>query len=365
MLNYKDLNIVHVAPQLAGGVASVIEQLSREQLRLGASVTIVRPCSHDVRFNAVGLDVRECPARRVPGTTMLLGVPYWKVMEKVSSRTTVVHYHGLAAQGCIGRNRFPSVCTLHGVSALSNLSPSRACFVRMGFRKKSNFVAVDRATASYFSGFCSSDIEVVPNGLAGLPEGAAPKRGAVPVISFVGNLDELKGYRFALEAAKLLKAAGFEFKMQFAGPVSEEERLYFSTYCDHNVLGDYVEYLGIVKDAGTSLIPESDIVLLPSRTEGFPVSLLEALRAGSAVLATRVGGIPELLKDGENGFFIKRDGEDIAEKIERLLGNPKLLEMFSGKSKALYEKNFRIEEVCARYADIYARAIDSFGGREQ
>lgn len=366
MLNYKDLNIVHVAPALGGGVATVIEELSREQLRQGANVCVVHPCANDVRFNAVGLDVRECSARRIPGTTMLLGVPYWEAMAgEPSSRATVVHYHGLAAQGCVGRNRFPSVCTLHGVSALGNLSSARAGLVKMGFRRKTAFVAVDRATASYFSGFCPSDIEVIPNGLQPLPDGAEPKRRTVPVIAVIGNLDELKGYRYALEAAKLLKDAGFEFKMEFAGPASEEEQSYFASYCERNALGGFAEYVGVIKDAGATLIPESAIVLLPSRTEGFPMSLLEALRAGVPILATRVGGIPELLKDGENGYFVERDRADIAEKAGRILGNPRLLETFCARSKALFDGQFCIEGVCARYADVYARAIASFKGRKQ
>lgn len=364
MLSYRDMNIVHVAPQLAGGVASVIEQLSREQLRLGANVVVVHPRSQDVRFNGEGLDVLECPARRIPGGTMLLGVPYWIAMAaEPAGRVTLVHYHGLAAQGCLGRDRFPSVCTLHGVSALANLSPVRTALVRMGFRMNTVFIAVDSATASYFSSFCPSDIEVIPNGLPPLPGEMATKGHPVPVITFIGNLDELKGYRYALEAAKLLYTAGLRFKMLLAGPASDEERSYLDGFCERYSLQACIEYLGVVRDAGATLVPASDIILLPSRTEGFPMSLLEALRAGKAVLATRVGGIPELLHDGENGFFVERDGVDIAEKAGQLLRNPALLEAFSNKSKAMFEERFRIEDVCGRYAAVYSQAIATFGGR--
>lgn len=365
MLSYRNLNIVHVTPQLTGGVASVVEKLSREQLRLGAEVAIVHPRSQDVRFNGEGLDVRECLARRIPGGTMLLGVPYWRVAAaERGRRVTVVHYHGLAAQGCLGRNRFPSVCTLHGVSALADLSSVQACLVRMGFHRKTSFVAVDPATASYFSDFCSSAIGVIPNGLPPLPDDVVARGGAVPVIMFVGNLDELKGYRYALEAARLLRTEGLEFKMLFAGPAAEEERSYLDNFCERNSLQACVEYRGVVKDAGTTLIPESDIVLLPSKTEGFPMSLLEALRAGKAVLATNVGGVSELLRDGENGFFIERDGEDIAEKTGHLLRSPDLLKAFSSKSKDLFEKRFSIVDVCERYTAVYAQAIATFGERK-
>ena len=363
MLDYKDLNIVHVAPQLGGGVASVIEQLAREQMRLGATVVVVHPSSSDVRFNSEGIYVKECPARSMPGGTMLFGVPYWKtLLEDPGSQITVVHYHGLAGQGCLGRNRFPSVCTLHGVSALANLSPARAHLVRIGFRRRTEFIAVDPVTAEYFSEYCPSHIEVIPNGLPSLSEAVEAGCGEVPVITFVGNMDELKGYRYALDAARLLDASGLEFKMLFAGPASEEELAYFEDFRSQNALQGRVKYLGVVKDAGTTLIPRSDVVLLPSRTEGFPMSLLEGLRAGKALLATRVGGIPELLKDAENGFFVERDGGDIADKASRLLSNPELLRSFSAKSRKLYEGGFRIEDVCERYREVYSRALDTFEG---
>lgn len=361
MLDYKDLYIVHVAPQLGGGVASVIEQLAREQMRLGADVVVVRPSSSNVRFNSEGINVEECPARLMPGGTMLFGVPYWKApLGSPGSQATVVHYHGLAGQGCLGRNRFPSVCTLHGVSALANLSPARAHIVRMGFLRRTEFIAVDPVTAEYFSEYCPSHIEVIPNGLPSLSDSVEMGHCEVPVITFVGNMDELKGYRYALDAARLLNASGLEFKMLFAGPASKEELSYFEDFRNQNALQECVKYLGVVKDAGTALIPKSDVVLLPSRTEGFPMSLLEGLRAGKALLATRVGGIPGLLKNAENGFFVERDGGDIADKASRLLSNSELLRSFSAKSRKLYEDGFRIEDVCERYRDAYSRAFDSF-----
>lgn len=366
MLDYKDLTIVHVAPQLGGGVASVIEQLARQQMRLGADVVVVHPSSSDVRFNSKGIDVKECPARSIPGGTMLFGVPYWKAsLGNPGNQTIVVHYHGLAGQGCLGRNRFPSVCTLHGVSALANLSPARAHLVRTGFRRRTEFIAVDPVTAEYFSEYCPSHIEVIPNGLPLLSDAVETRRGEVPVITFVGNMDELKGYRYALDAARLLDASGFEFKMLFAGPASEEELAYFEDFRNQNMLQGRVKYLGVIKDAGTTLIPRSDVILLPSRTEGFPMSLLEGLRAGKALLATCVGGIPELLKDAENGFFVERDGGDIADKASLLLGNSELLRSFSDKSRKLYESGFRIEDVCERYREAYSRAFDAFKGRWQ
>ena len=352
---------MHVAPQLGGGVASVIEQLAREQMRLGADVVVVRPSSSNVRFNSEGINVEECPARLMPGGTMLFGVPYWKApLGSSGSQATVVHYHGLAGQGCLGRNRFPSVCTLHGVSALANLSPARAHIVRMGFLRRTEFIAVDPVTAEYFSKYCPSHIEVIPNGLPSLSDSVEMGHCEVPVITFVGNMDELKGYRYALDAARLLNASGLEFKMLFAGPASKEELSYFEDFRNQNALQECVKYLGVVKDAGTVLIPKSDVVLLPSRTEGFPMSLLEGLRAGKALLATRVGGIPGLLKNAENGFFVERDGGDIADKASRLLSNSELLRSFSAKSRKLYEDGFRIEDVCERYRDAYSRAFDFF-----
>lgn len=100
MLSYENLNILHIAPALGGGVASVVEQLAREQVKLGANVTVVHPTAPDVRFNGTDLVVEECPARRLPGGNMLFGVPFWKAPAlKACGGPEVVHFHGLAAQG--------------------------------------------------------------------------------------------------------------------------------------------------------------------------------------------------------------------------------------------------------------------------
>ena len=251
MKDYRDLTIVHIAPQLAGGVASVIEQLAREQIRLGANVIVMHPASTEVRFNSDGICVKECPPRSLPGGTMLLGVPYWKALPRtLEASSTIVHYHGLAGQGCLDRNRFPSVCTLHGVSALANLSPIRSRLIKAGFRRRTEFIAVDSATSEFFSDYCPSRIEVIPNGLPVLPDMLITHRDKTPTISFVGNLDKLKGYRYALDAARQLSAKGLDYKMLFAGPASAEELAYFESLCDQNALRDRIGYLGVVKCGG-------------------------------------------------------------------------------------------------------------------
>jgi glycosyltransferase involved in cell wall biosynthesis len=71
----------------------------------------------------------------------------------------------------------------------------------------------------------------------------------------------------------------------------------------------------------------ADAFILPTFYEQWPLVGLEALASGTPILMTSIGGIKEYLVDGENGFFIKRDSQDIADKVRKLIDNPKKIEL--------------------------------------
>jgi glycosyltransferase involved in cell wall biosynthesis len=104
-----------------------------------------------------------------------------------------------------------------------------------------------------------------------------------------------------------------------------------------------IEYLGWHEDV-IPFLKSADLVLLPSRAEGVPRSLVEAMAAGRPVLATNVGGIPDLVIDGETGFLVPvDDAEQLAEKLIWFRDHPVERRQMGQKARAYVENKHDIK----------------------
>lgn len=118
-----------------------------------------------------------------------------------------------------------------------------------------------------------------------------------------GRVVEEKGYHTAIEAIKILNDRNIKIKMFFPGLIVDE--IYFNKlkeFIKNNALNNQVEFCGWIDDIPASLI-EMDCMVLPSYTEGFPRSIIEAMLLKVVVCATPVGGIPEAITNGKTGYI--------------------------------------------------------------
>lgn len=179
----------------------------------------------------------------------------------------------------------------------------------------------------------------------------------LPVIGTMAVLEERKGQRFLLQAAALLKQRGHRLEYRFAGAGSEREQL--REIAVGLGLGEEVSFVGFVSDA-PAFLSTIDIFVLPSLYEGLGVAVLEAMAAGKPVVATRVGGIPELVHDQVTGFLVPpKDPEALAGAISRLVSQEGLLQEMGSKARERIQRCFTVEQMAKKNEDYYYELLES------
>jgi glycosyltransferase involved in cell wall biosynthesis len=114
-----------------------------------------------------------------------------------------------------------------------------------------------------------------------------------------------------------------------------------------------VNFLGFRKDS-PDLIAAADLLILPSLAEAFGLVLTEALYLGTPVVATRVGGIPEIVDDGIDGALVPPgDSKALASAIIELLANPERRQRLAGPGREKVLERFRFEDMVRSYETIY------------
>ena len=117
----------------------------------------------------------------------------------------------------------------------------------------------------------------------------------------------------------------------------------------------YVKPLG-PQDGIISILAETDILILTSRSEGLPNVIMEAMAAGKPVVSTDVGGIPELIKDGQNGFLVpSEDVEGMAEKVKDLIKDDGLRKHLGENAAAFVGEHLSVANMVKKTEDLYNR----------
>ncbi len=131
----------------------------------------------------------------------------------------------------------------------------------------------------------------------------------------------------------------------------------------HDRLDGNVRLLGH-SEAMPDLYAAADFVVLPSRAEGLPAALLEAYAARRAVVATRVGGIPEALTDGCEGLLVPAgDTAALAAAVALLAADPALRKAMAKRGRARVEREFRLDSATRRLEEVYERWLAAVGRR--
>lgn len=178
-----------------------------------------------------------------------------------------------------------------------------------------------------------------------------------PVIGAVGRLGVEKGIRYLLQAAvKVLTVSpGTVFLLAGDGPLLED----LKNLSQRLGIGKNVVFAGYCQDV-PAVLSIVDIVATPSLTEGSPLAVLEAMAMGKPIVASNVGGIKEILKDGETGLLVpSEDPSALAEKILHLIGNSQEARELGKRAReesGKYDIHLHARKIEKHYFDLIADA---------
>ena len=359
--------IVHVASGVrGGGVGTVVRNLLIEQNKAGFETAVVIK-KKDLEAVTQWCEMWSLNTRiyilekyreHMPTLWGFVSRRNFKQIQREHPGQKIVyHYHNPISFGlfscCLPASR---VCTIHGfVGLVSNKKISNWIFkktIQRMVKNKVKIVGCAEKVAQYYNDlFGINTAETIVNGVLDIekaPNEYIADNGKIH-IGFASWIEELKGWHILAEAFTTL-------------PLEERAKcdLYLAGYdIERDALDAVVEsnvditYLGKINNVQQGFLPYIDILVLPSRTEGMPMIILEALQAGNCIVCTPVGGIPEVVEDGVSGWFIERSVESLRDKLLFLIRNPDIRERTKKQAYEQYQKVGSSAIMADKYLKIY------------
>jgi len=216
-----------------------------------------------------------------------------------------------------------------------------------GLTRLGHVVAPSQAMVDFMlgHGFPASRLHVIPLGIHAGPA-ADPRENGGLVAGVASNLEYWKGVDVLIAAAAAMRQP-VRLEIFGSGSLADElERQARDAQVD-------AHFHGFVPDA-RSRLRELDVLVQPSRADNFPLAVLEAMAAGIAVVATRVGGVPELVVDGQTGLIVDpEDATALADALDSLAADPARRRELGRRARARVLDEFTPERMAVRTVALY------------
>lgn len=351
-----------------GGASIHVCDLAAAMMERGHDVTVLAGGDGPFRqlVERTGVRFRSLPHLQRPIRPMPDLLALGEMTSSLKAlRPDLISVH-TAKAGLIGRiagvrTGIPVVYTPHGWSIEDRISRAQGLFFRL----------VERAAARWSRAIvCVCDHEkqlalkhriapairlyVVHNGVRDVPPQLRADTEARPVrIVSVARLAAPKDHATLLKSLAGLRAR--EWKLDLVGDGPDESRI--RRLANDLAIGKRVRFLGYQPDPAVALA-SSQVFVLSSRSEAFPRSVLEAMRAGLAVVASDVGGIREAIADRVSGLLVPRGDESaLGRVLAELIDNTMLRKRLGTEARRTYESQFRLERLVANTAAVYEAVL--------
>lgn len=259
----------------------------------------------------------------------------------------IIHLHSSKA-GTLGRIVFPlkkTVYTVHGFDS-----------VRLAFRK---FLPIER----FLQYFCKAVVGVsrydeknllaegIKNNVSTVYNGIS-----VPDCSQIGDIEVFnQNKKVVLTIARVFPPKKTDLFVDVARLLPHYNFVWIGNQHEVTEFGelpDNCHFLGNIPNAG-AFCSKADLLMLPSNYEGLPMVILEAMSFGKPVVASEVGGVSEIVRNGINGYTLENDSQLFAEKIESILENGELHSTMSKKSLEIFQNELTVDKMVRGYLEIY------------
>lgn len=344
----------------------MVSMIAAEQRSAGVHVAaVLQP--HEAVDHPFIMGLR---AADIPVTTIEVGRKrYYKeysALRRIISRLSpsIVHTHGYRADLVAGfaarRSRVPVVSTVHGFTGGDWRNRVNERLQLLALRRCSATIAVSRPLVERLTaeGVTPTRIHLVPNAIA-TPmslsrEEARRKLGlseAGFVVGWVGRLSREKGLDVMLKALALSDPDS-HLSIIGEGP----ERSSLRRLADEEGIASRVKFHGEVANAA-SLMNAFDTLVISSRTEGTPISLLEAMALGVPIVATKVGGIPDVVSDSEAIIVPAEDPRAIAAALSEMRSNPSAARKRAGAARSRVHSAYGVRRWMADIGAAYESVL--------
>jgi glycosyltransferase involved in cell wall biosynthesis len=268
-----------------------------------------------------------------------------------------------------------SIASVRDTGVFSSQKKTKGLAQRVACRFADCVLANSNAVRQWLitEGVNAEKIRVIPNGIKvtkrSTPDGGMPVRGelgidpAAPVVAVVCRLMSGKGVEFFLQAipSVLARVPAARFLVIGDSYLNPSYKLELRRQADALNLGDRVILTGQRNDV-PAILDEVTLAVLPSLSEGFSNSLLEAMAARLPVIATNVGGNPEIVRDGETGILIPpRNVEALSRAMIAILESPELARRFGAAGQERVISRFSLDATVRQTQELYWNLLEQRG----
>jgi glycosyltransferase involved in cell wall biosynthesis len=363
--------VVHaVTPGRVGGLESVVQALAIGQHSNGCRVSVcsvVAPGDEDLPLHqalmAGGVSVTPVVIR---------GRHYLDELRQITDvlgrvAPDIVHTHGYRSDLIAGRaarsQGFKTVSTVHGFTGGDWKNRLYERLQSRSFRRFDAIVAVSRPLVARLTGqgVPRDRIHLIPNGWGGSPPALDREEArrilGIPadefVVGWVGRLSREKGADVLLDSLPMISGST---TVSILGEGRESDRL--RTQAESLGISNRIRWHGTIPGANR-LYRAFDVFALSSRTEGTPIALFEAMAAGVPIVATAVGGVPDVIRDEEAQLVPGESPRELAQAIVALLENPGRRKSLAEAAAARLADAYALPAWVARYAGLYGSLLVS------
>ena len=334
----------HQVTVLAGGTGPFLDDLNRNQIPFISVPSLVRPID-PIRDTAALVHLRRHFKQLKP--------------DLVSTHSSKAGWLGRLAARSLG---LPSTLTSHGWNFTPGIPPRAAAFRRLAERIAATFTTRIIAVAQYDRELALSQrvgrpdqLATIHYGVPTIPENlhAHPEREPAQII-MVARLDVQKDHSTLFRALSALKERDWTVELVGDGPRETQMR----KLANELGIAERIQFAGLQRDVAERLA-RSQLFALTTNYEGFPISILEAMRAGLPVVASDVAGVRESVQDGRTGLVVPvRDVAATTAALDKLLSSGALRQEMGLAGRRSFEERFTFEKMVDATVAVYREAIE-------